>query len=80
MPGDEIWIEFPTFNRQFDVFPVDLGLNFFEEYKKMTCALDIGSLDINNTPQNTLDCFLHRGSNVGKVRPAILKIPLTKPI
>lgn len=78
--GDELWIEFPTFNKQFDVFQVDVGMNFFEEYKPMTCAMDkstvAGFKNIENkilpSGQGILECFLHRGQNFGTVRPAIL--------
>lgn len=86
-PGDELWIEFPTFNKQFDVFQVDLGMNFFESYKAMTCAVDKDVIpnivNIENKVVNglgLLECFLHRGQNFGKVQPAVLKIPLTVPL
>jgi len=42
--GDEIWIEFPTYDGLLTVFAVDLGLGSTNSFKQIQCSYVIASI------------------------------------
>ncbi|KAL4494248.1 hypothetical protein ABPG73_018767 [Tetrahymena malaccensis] len=79
--GDEIWIEFQTFDRLKNVFKNDLGLGFSDISTQIGCSERFG---YNKISKQRILCYVFRGnqSSLSSKRgtPAIIKIPIQKDI
>ncbi|KAL4462643.1 hypothetical protein ABPG74_000473 [Tetrahymena malaccensis] len=79
--GDEIWIEFQTFDRLNKIFKNDLGLGFSDISAQIGCSERFGFNKISN--QRIL-CYVFKGNQNLQVPkrgiPVIIKIPIQKDI
>ncbi|KAL4462636.1 hypothetical protein ABPG74_000466, partial [Tetrahymena malaccensis] len=78
-PGDQIWIEFQTFDRLNSVFKDDLGLGFFDPVSStIECSENIG---LNQITSSRLVCNIFKGNhgqNYPRGKPAVIQIPVNK--
>jgi hypothetical protein len=78
--GDEIWIEFPTYDGLYTVFAEDLGLSMAstDTFKQIQCSIAIAL--VPTYPSSIDVCYLHRGTSLSQSSPATIKIILTSSI
>ncbi|EWS73604.1 hypothetical protein TTHERM_000251239 (macronuclear) [Tetrahymena thermophila SB210] len=79
--GDEIWIEFQTFDRLKNVFKIDLGLGFSDISAQIGCSERFG---FNKISKQRILCYVFKGNQnllaPQRGTPVIIKIPIQKVI
>jgi len=78
--GDEIWIEFPTYNGLYTAFAEDLRLSMASKdtFKQIQCSIAIALVP---TYSSSIDvCYLYARTSLTQSSPATIKIILTSSI